>query len=163
MRLKAGCGWLIASIAAIVVVVATAGCRDVDVVTASYASMAEARDDGAMASGALPPGVPEGAYEIRTASDLRSDRRWGLFNFEPQDADALRAILHAEDATFDRLTCDIPARIEWWPVLLRGTVDAEQAKAAGLLSYRSRQGSLIFVVNWDQGRAYYWSGDARKP
>jgi hypothetical protein len=37
-------------------------------------------------------------------------------------------------------------------------VNAEHAKAAGLQAYRSRQGGLIVVVNWKQGRAYYWKG-----
>jgi len=81
-----------------------------------------------------------------------------LFNFPPQDAGALRAMLHADETTLAGVECDIPGRIEWWPVLLRGSVNAEQAKAAGLQSYRSRQGRLIVVVNWNQGRAYYWGG-----
>jgi hypothetical protein len=128
------------------------GCRDNDVVTASYATMAEARASG----GDIPAGVPEGVHDIRTASDTRSRRRWGLFNFLAADADGLRAMLQAEEMSLAGVECDIPARIEWWPVLLRGTVNAEQAKAAGLQSYRSRQGDLVVVVNWKQGRAYYW-------
>ena len=58
--------------------------------------------------------------------------------------------------SFEGVACDIPARIEWWPPLLRGTVNAEHAKAAGLQAYRTRQGGLTVVVNWKQGRAYYW-------
>ena len=143
---------------AVAVVAATAagralsGCRDNDVVTASYATLAEARASG----DDIPAGVPEGAHDIRTASDVRSRRRWGLFNFLAADADALRAMLQAEEMSLAGVECDIPARIEWWPVLLRGTVNAEQAKAAGLQSYRSRRGDLVVVVNWKQGRAYYW-------
>jgi hypothetical protein len=150
---------LSSSIALIAIVAATAataatlsGCRDTDVVTASYATMAEARASG----GDIPAGVPEGAHDIRTASDPRSRRRWGLFNFLAADAEALRGMLQAEEMSLAGVECDIPARIEWWPVLLRGTVNAEQAKAAGLQSYRSRQGDLVVVVNWKQGRAYYW-------
>ena len=128
------------------------GCRNNDVVTESYATMAEARASG----GDIPAGVPEGAHDIRTASDTRSRRRWGLFNFLAADADGLRAMLQDEEMSLAGVDCDIPARIEWWPVLLRGRVNAEQAKAAGLQSYRSRQGDLVVVVNWKQGRAYYW-------
>lgn len=145
-------------IAVTVVAVVSTGCRDKDVVTASYATMAEAREAGASTRGDIPPGVPEGVHDIRTASDLHSPRRWGLFNFPPQDSGALRAMLAAEEMSLAGVECDIPARIEWWPVLLRGTVNAEQAKATGLQSYRSRQGNLIVVVNWNQGRAYYWGG-----
>jgi hypothetical protein len=133
-------------------------CRDRDIVTNSYATLAEARAAGAPGRGDIPAGVPEGAHDIRTAADLDSGRRWGLFDFLPQDADGLRAMLSAEETSLAGVECDIPGRIEWWPVLLRGTLDAEQAKAAGLQSYRSPQGSLVFVVNWKQGRAYYWGG-----
>jgi hypothetical protein len=142
---------------AVVVVAATtlSGCRDNDVVTASYATIADAADARA-SGGEIPAGVPEGAHDIRTASDARSRRRWGLFNFLPADEDALRAMLHAEEMSLAGVECDIPARIEWWPVLLRGTVNAEHAKAAGLQAYRSREGNLVVVVNWKQGRAYYW-------
>ena len=109
--------------------------------------MAEARASG----GDIPAGVPEGAHDIRTASDTRSRRRWGLFNFLAADADGLRAMLQDEEMSLAGVDCDIPARIEWWPILLRGRVNAEQAKAAGLQSYRSRQGDLVVVVNWKQG------------
>jgi hypothetical protein len=143
-------------VALAILVAAAAGCRDSDIVTSSYVTMAEAREDGAAARGDIPPGLPEGAHDIRTASDRHSSRRWGLFNFSPQDAAALRAMLQADETSLAGVECDIPGRIEWWPVLLRGTVNAEQAKAAGLQSYRSRQGRLMVVVNWNQGRAYYW-------
>lgn len=147
-----------ALVVALLVAAISIGCRDKDVVTSSFATMAEAREDGAPVRGDIPAGVPEGAHDIRTASDLDSGRRWGLFNFEPQDATAVRALLNAEEISLAGVECDIPGRIEWWPVLLRGTVNAEHAKAAGLQAYRARQGTLIVVVNWKQGRAYYWGG-----
>jgi hypothetical protein len=140
----------------LVLLVSTFGCRDKDVVTASYATMAEAREAGAPGRGDIPAGVPEGAHDIRIASDPDSSRRWGLFNFHPEDADGLRALLQREEKSLAGVECDIPYRIEWWPVLLRGSIDAEQAKAAGLQSYQSREGGLVVVVNWKQGRAYYW-------
>jgi hypothetical protein len=147
---------LVVTVSALAVAMASAGCRDKDVVTESYATMAEARAAGAPGRGDLPEGVPEGVHDIRTASDLDSGRRWGLFNFSVQDADAIRGLLAADEMPLAGVECDIPGRIEWWPVLLRGRVDADQAKAAGLQAYKSRQGNLIVVVNWKQGRAYYW-------
>jgi hypothetical protein len=132
-------------------------CGDQDVVTASYATLAEARQAGAATRGEIPAGLPEGAHEIRTARDLDSPRGWGLFNFLAHDEAALRALLQAEEISLAGVSCDIPGRIEWWPVLLRGTIDHEQAKAAGLQSYRTKQGELLVVVNWKQGRAYYWT------
>ena len=132
------------------------GCRDKDVVTSSFATMAEARDSGAVSRGEIPAGVPDGAQDVRIARDLDSGRHWGLFNFGERDAEALRRLLQPEEAPLDGIECDIPPRIEWWPILLRGPINAEHAKSAGLQSYRSREGSLMVVVNWKQGRAYYW-------
>jgi hypothetical protein len=147
-------------VAAVAVALMSSGCRDNDVVTNSFATLAEARDAGAAGGSDLPAGVPEGAHDIRTARDLNSGRRWGLFSFLAQDAATLRAMLTTEEISLAGVECDIPGRIEWWPLMLRGTVNAEQAKAAGLQSYRSQQGGLVFVVNWKQGRAYYW-GDVK--
>lgn len=135
---------------------ASAACRDLEVVTASYATLDEAHADGAIERGWIPAGLPAGTSEIREAHDLDTNRRWGLFSFPVQEAAALRALLGTEIDT-SPVSCDIPARIEWWPVLLRGQIDGEKARATGLRAYRGRAGDLVFLVNWDQGRAYYWT------
>ena len=44
----------------------------------------------------------------------------------------LRALLQPGTTTAAGLRPEIPARIEWWPVLLRGSLDAERIKSAGL-------------------------------
>ena len=72
-------------------------CRDLDVVTASYATLAEARKAGAIERGWVPAGLPEGAYELREAHDLDSSRRWGLFSFRAADGVALKALLRPEE------------------------------------------------------------------
>ena len=146
------CGFII--LAALLAV--PLGCRDKDVVTSSFATMTEARESGAVSRGEIPAGVPDGAQDVRIARDPDSGRHWGLFNFGEQDAEALRRLLQPGEASLDGIECDIPPRIEWWPILLRGSIDVEHAKAAGLQSYRSRDGGLMVVVNWKQGRAYYW-------
>lgn len=134
-----------------------AACSDLDVVTASYRTLDEARDAGAIERGWVPEGLPEGTHELREAHDLDSNRRWGLFNFPPAQGDRLRALLETDEISLAGVTCGIPARIEWWPVLLRGRLDHEGIKSAGLTAYDARRGGLLFVVNWEQGRAYYWS------
>jgi hypothetical protein len=134
-----------------------AGCGDTEVVTASYTTMAEARQAGAVDRGWLPSGLPPGAHDIREAHDLDSNRRWGLFNFMETDSDALRALLEPSEASLAGVRCDVPPRIEWWPVILRGSIDHGQVQAAGLKAYRTRAAGLMFVVNWNQRRAYYWS------
>jgi hypothetical protein len=146
--------WLAILIAATGV---SAGCGDLDVVTAAYATRAEAEQAGAVERGWVPAAVPAGAHDLREAHDLDTNRTWGLFSFAPTDAEALRAQLQPDAIAVSGLECDIPGRIEWWPVLLRGTLDADRIKAAGLQAYRARQQNLIVIVNWKQGRAYYWS------
>lgn len=138
---------------------AASACGDLDVVTASYRTLSEARAAGAIERGWVPQGLPEGTYELREAHDLDSNRRWGLFNFPHGQGDDLRTLLQ-EEASLDGVTCDIPARIEWWPVLLRGELDAEEIRTTGLKAYRARQDGLLFLVNWEQGRAYYWTPNA---
>lgn len=136
--------------------VSTAGCRNIDVVTETYGTLAEAQAAGAVDRGWLPRGLPPGTRELRIAHDLDSNRRWGLFNFPEEEGDALRALI-ASEISFDGLTCSPPRRIEWWPVLLRERLNDAQIKATGLRAYLAKDSDLILAVNWAQGRAYYWS------
>lgn len=131
-------------------------CADRDVVTASYATLDEAVRDGAGAVGRLPGGLPPGTREIREARDLRGPRRWGLFDFPPDEGESLRAALGAE-IPFGGERCNPPRRIEWWPVQLRGALDEERLVATGLRAYEVPAESLVVAVNWAQGRAYYWT------
>ena len=135
------------------------GCRNSDVVTAAYATLAEAEAAGAVERGWLPAGLPRSVHDLREAHDLDTNRRWGLFDFAPDERPALEALLAVPEdgAWMQDLRCDIPARIEWWPVLLRGAIRPDALKEAGLDAYRGREGGLVLVVNWKQGRAYYWS------
>lgn len=143
------------------VLAGAAGCRDTAVVTAAYATLGDAEAAGAISRGWIPAGLPPGAHDLREAHDERSARRWGLFSFPPAQGDDLRRLLAPDEESFAGWRCDIPPRIEWWPVSLRGALHDEKLKATGLRAYRSRSGELLFAVNWNQGRAYYWAPDAR--
>jgi hypothetical protein len=136
--------------------ISISACSDSRVVTSAYATRAEAEEEGAVSGGWVPAGVPAGAYELRAAHDPRTGQKWGLFNFHAADAEALRMMLQPGDGSLRGVTCDIPARIEWWPRILRGTIDLEQAAAAGLKGHRAKEGGLVMFVNWAQGRGYYW-------
>ena len=146
---------LVVVTAAVCVAVAVA-CRNLEVVTNTYVSMAEARQAGAIERGWLPSLVPAGAHDIREAHDQAAARKWGLFSFRPEDADGLRTAIGPERG-FDGMTCDAPGRIEWWPVLLRGTLNPDRLVATGLKGYAVADGSLAVAVNWNQRRAYYWT------
>ena len=134
-----------------------AGCSGPTVHTATYASFAEAKAAGAVDKGLVPAMLPPNAYELRAAYAPNGSERWGLFNFRDADAEALRSVLQPEEISFAGTEMTIPGRIEWWPVILRGTLDAERIEATGLRAYQSRTGGLRFAVNWKQGRAYYWT------
>jgi hypothetical protein len=140
---------------------AAGGCRDLDVVTASYATLAEAERAGAVARGWLPPGLPAGTHDIREAHGVDTGRRWALFSFRGEDDAALKRVLQPGETSLEGEVCDAPARLEWWPILLRGQLDAERIRATGLQTYRSADTSLIFAVNWKQRRAYYWTPASR--
>jgi hypothetical protein len=145
----------------VLVGLALTGCRNLGVVSASYSTLQEARQAGAIARGWVPEGLPPGTRDIREAHDIDSNRRWGLFSFPVEEADYIRRMLRQEEFPLSGVGCDIPGRLEWWPVLLRGTLNAESIEATGLRSYRAAAVDLIVVVNWNQGRAYYWSPEPR--
>jgi hypothetical protein len=132
-------------------------CSGINSQTHSYATLEEARQAGAIERGWLPDGLPPGAYEIRVAYVPGGPERWGLFNFPPGEGDMLRAWLSPEEIPLGDERVDVPSRIEWWPVALRRTLDAEQLALTGLKGYRTRDGRLVVAVNWPQGRAYYWN------
>ena len=143
-----------------IVIAATLGilsCRNVDVVTGSYATLDEARTAGAIAPGRMPENLPSGSHDLREARDLDTQRRWGLFSFPSDQRDQLLELLRPEEIALTGQTCAVPARIEWWPVLLRGNLDDERIRATGIRAYKSKTGDLIFAVNWNQGRGYYWT------
>lgn len=133
-----------------------AGCAGPAVQTMTYASFVEARAAGAVEKGWVPADLPEAAYELRAAYAVDGWQRWGLFNFRQDDAAALRAILDPAEMSLAGTRMEIPNRIEWWPVILRGDLDAERIATTGLRAYRARSGDRVFGVNWNQGRAYYW-------
>jgi hypothetical protein len=135
----------------------TGACSGINSQTHSYATLAEARQAGAVGSGRIPDGLPPGTHDIREAYVPGTSQRWGIINFPPSEADTLRALLHSEEFSLKGQRADAPARIEWWPIAFRGQIDAERVAETGIRVYRAQQGDLIFAVNWNQGRAYYWA------
>jgi hypothetical protein len=134
-----------------------AACSGDTVDTATYATMREARSVGAVERGWVPAILPSDAFELRAAYDVHGGRLWGLFNFRPADEAALRQVLAPGETSVAGIEMDIPARVEWWPVQLRGRLDEERILATGLRAYRSADGAFTLLINWKQGRAYYWN------
>lgn len=136
--------------------VLVAACIGSNVHTMSFATMAEARAAGAADRGWVPASMPDSAYELRVAYEPDGERRWGIFNFRAEDAGAVRALLQSEETSLSGVRMEIPARIEWWPIVLRGDLDHDRVASTGLRAYRALGGEMIVAVNWKQGRGYYW-------
>ena len=143
---------------AVILTLATAfiGCADINSQTYSFATLAEAREAGAIANGWVPEGLPSSSHDIRVAQLPGTAKHWGIINFPRADEEALRALLQPSELPLTGERCEMPGRIEWWPVLLRGELDGERLASTGLRGYRTRAGDRLFAVNWSQGRAYYW-------
>ena len=123
--------------------------------TASFATVAEARS--AIDQGWIPVELPPRAYELRAAYVPDGWQRWGIINFREDSAAELRDLLQPAEISLAGIRCDVPPRIEWWPVLLRQDLDAERITATGAKAYRGRSANVIWLINWRQGRAYYWT------
>jgi hypothetical protein len=146
-----------AKLAVLLALTVVTACSAPTVHTATYGTLGEARAAGAIDKRWVPAELPEGVYELRVAYAVNGEQRWGLFNFRPADADALRAIMQPDEISLAGVVMDIPGRIEWWPVILRGQLDAERIQTTGLRAYQATSGRMMFAVNWNQGRAYYWT------
>src|SRR4051812_5727484 len=132
------------------------GCAGIRSQTNSYATLAEARQAGAIANGWIPEGLPSAAHDIREGHVPGTSQHWGIFEYPRAEEDMLRVLLEPQETSED-LHCDIPARIEWWPVILRGPLDRGRLATTGTRVYRAKSGNLLFAINWSQGRAYYWT------
>jgi hypothetical protein len=134
-----------------------AACSGINAQTNSFATLAEARQAGAIANGWIPEGLPPGSHDIREAHVPGTRERWGIIDFPQSEEASLRALLQPDDISLSGQRCEIPGRIEWWPLMLRGALDGERLVATGLRAYRAKENGLMFVVNWSQGRAYFWT------
>jgi hypothetical protein len=147
---------LVAGVCGIVLALATA-CSGINARTDSFNTLADARQAGAIEQGRLPEGVPPGTRDIRIGYVPGSTERWGLFNFPQEEAPALRALLQPREVSLTGKRIDVPGRVEWWPVALRGELDGERLGLTGLKTYVTTDDALFVAVNWNQGRAYYWN------
>jgi hypothetical protein len=137
----------------LVMLAVLAGCSDLRVKIGVFDNVDEARAAGAVAAGWVPDALPRSASDIREGH-LPDGRDWGVFSFARADEPAVRA-LAGEEITSGTLTCDPPGRLEWWPRVVQSPVDVERVRSTGFRIYRGAD-ARTFVVNWGQGRAYYW-------
>jgi hypothetical protein len=147
---------IVCRIGVTVALAAVTSCAGLNSQTYAYATLEEARQAGAIAHGWVPEGLPASSHDLRVAQVPNTSQHWGIINFPPAEERSLRALLQPDEAAVAGERCEMPGRIEWWPVILRGELDSTLVAAAGLHVYRSKSGERLFAVNWNQGRAYYW-------
>jgi hypothetical protein len=131
-------------------------CAGLNSQTYAYGTLDEARQAGAIANGWVPEGLPASSHDLRVAQVPKTSQHWGIINFPRAEEGALRALLQRDEASLAGERCDMPGRVEWWPVILRGELDSTRLATTGLHVYRSKSGERLFAVNWNQGRGYYW-------
>jgi hypothetical protein len=131
-------------------------CSSLNSQTYSFATLDEARRAGVISKGWIPDGLPPGSHDIRVAQVPDTSQHWGIINFPAAEEGVLRALLQPTEVSLTGEYCDMPGRIEWWPVVLRGELDGDRLAATGIRGYRTKSGERLFAVNWSQGRAYYW-------
>ena len=134
------------------------GCASLNSQTYTFATLDEAREAGAISNGWIPEGLPASSHDLRVAQLPGTTQHWGIINFSRSDDAALRALLQPGEVSLTGERCEMPARIEWWPIILRGELDGARLAAAGLQGYHEKNGGRLFAVNWKQGKAYYWEG-----
>ena len=130
-------------------------CSGIETKTGVYATLAEARAEGAVGPGIIPEGLPEGATDLRVGY-LADGHRWGVLAFPTQQGDSLRKLVR-EEITAGPIECRPPGRLEWWPLILRSPVDLTALHATGLRVYAGQDARTLFAINWSQGRAYFWT------
>ncbi len=75
----------------VALVALAAACSGVNSQSNSFATLAEARQAGAIAQGWIPDGLPPSSHDLREAHLPGTRQRWGIVNFQPAEADSLRA------------------------------------------------------------------------
>ncbi len=80
-------------------------CSGITSQTNSFASLAEARQAGAIANGWIPEGLPPGSHDIREGHVPGTSQRWGLFEYPQGEEAVLRELLQPDE---------IPSR---WPAV----------------------------------------------
>lgn len=105
-------------------------------------------------NGWLPSGLPPSASDIRERHDLDTNETWATFAFSASERSRFEGELIENDET---IAVRRPG-VSWWPAGLLGSVRGEALRRQKLVAYRSRSRSgAYFFVDWEQGRAYYWS------
>ena len=119
-------------------------CAGLNSQTYSFATLDEARQRRRDRERVGARGAAPGSHDIRVAQVPKTSQHWGIINFPRSEESSLRGLLQAEEAPLGGEHCDMPGRIEWWPVVLRGELDAQPRRRYGVegVSVENRRAAL---------------------
>ena len=129
-----------------------------------YPSLADAKKDGAIDRGWVPDDLlPDSSRDIHEVHDISPSTEWCAFEFLPADSQRLRKNLKSAD-TLPASVRRVPnPGVSWWPVVLKGNLDAEKIRRAGFNLYVFETPStsvttdvLLFAIDWPTGRGFFY-------
>ena len=107
--------------------------------------------------------MPESSRNIHELHDLSPSTQWCAFEFSSGDASVLRKVLK-NDGTPLSLVRRVPDPGKtWWPVELKGDLDAKKIRQSGLELYLSLEPEtasthevLLVAIDWVQLRCFFY-------
>jgi len=133
-----------------------------------YASLADAKKDGAIDRGWIPDFLPESSHSIHEVHDISPSTTWCAFDFLPSDSEGLRKSLKNLDG-LARTVRRVPSPGEaWWPDVLQGKLDVTKIHNAGFELYEVTTPetsvtteTLLFSIDWTKGLGFFYRTPAQ--
>ena len=130
-----------------------------------YRSLAEANKDGATARGWIPDDIlPSSSRNIHEVHDLSPSKEWCDFEFDKDDSEKLRSRLRRIDVPPPSVRRIQDPKVEWWPTVLSGNLDAQEISKRGLSLYLIERPAssvmtetLVFAIDWSRGRGFFYA------
>ncbi len=124
-------------------------------IESSYATLGEAKRDGAIERGWIPGFLPPSAREIHEVHDLDTNSTRGSCLFDRSDLSVLRsALVELDREELAGVEIPPPRGVRWWPRGLRGSL--EHDAFPGWIMLRDPGGEWVVAVETQRPRALFW-------
>lgn len=130
-----------------------------------YASLSEARKNGAVDRGWVPDDIlPDSSHKIRELHNLSPSREWCAFEFASGDSEKLGKSLSSIDVLPASVRRIPNPDVLWWPNALKGDIDPQRLRNFGFSLYVVERPAnsvmteiSLFAVDWTKGQAFFYS------
>ena len=155
-------GWLINSVAPLVLLLAACGGNRREYF---YQTFADADRAGETTRGWIPDDlIPSSSRDIHLSEQLSPSKEWGAFEFPPGDSEILTRNLKSVGALPPSVQHVRSPGTSWWPEVLRGDLDLNKINKAGFQIYiverpanSATNGIYLFALDRSRGRGFfYW-------